>query len=79
MKINVKVFGTLSQLFPDYNPDQGLEVDISEGTKVGDLLAYLKISDNQDGIVIMEGRFLSPDEKLTNGASVQIFQTMYGG
>jgi len=79
MKIKVKLFGTLGQRFPDYSPEKGLEVEISEGARVGDLLAHLKISGHQGGIVVREGRFLSPEERLTNGALVQVFQAMYGG
>jgi sulfur carrier protein ThiS len=79
MKIKVKLFGTLGQRFPDYSPEKGLEVEISEGAEVGALLAHLRISNHQEGIVVQEGRFLSQEEKLTNGALVQVFQAMYGG
>lgn len=79
MKIKIKLFGTLGQRFSDYSPEKGLEVEISEGAKVGDLLARLKISHPQEGIVVQEGRFLALDEKLTNGTLVHVFQAMYGG
>jgi len=52
IKIKVKLFGTLGQRFPDYSPEKGLEVEISEGASVGDLLAHLKISGHQGGIVV---------------------------
>jgi sulfur carrier protein ThiS len=79
MKIKAKVFGTLSQQFPDYSPEQGLELEIQEGTTAGDLLAYLKIPDPEGGIVILNGRPLKKEDELPPGGWVNVFQTMYGG
>jgi len=79
MKINVKLFGTLSQRFPDYHPDQGLDVEIPEGLKVSDLLALLKISPLQGKAVVREGRFLSGEEELMDGSVIQIFQALQEG
>ena len=79
MKITVKLFGTLIQNFPDYSPDQGLEVEIPEGSKVADLLALLKISDSKGGTVVRDGLLLSRDEILTDGSLIQIFQALFGG
>ncbi len=79
MKITVKLFGTLSQNFPDYSPDRGLEVEMQEGSKVADLLALLKIPDAQGGTVVRDGLFLSKEEPLTEGSLIQIFQPLFGG
>jgi sulfur carrier protein ThiS len=79
MKIHAKIFGILRQRFSDYSPDQGLELEVQEGTTAGDLLAYLEISDHQEGVVIMKGRALKREDKLTDGDWVNIFHTMYGG
>ena len=79
MKITVKLFGTLSQNFTDYSPEQGLEVEIPEGSKVSDLLVLLKISDSQGGTVVRDGLFLSKEETLTSGSPIQIFQALFGG
>jgi sulfur carrier protein ThiS len=79
MKITVKLFGTLSDLFPDYDFEKGLELDLVEGTKVADLLALLDISDDQGGTVLMDSRFLSKDETLRPASQVLIFQALNGG
>jgi sulfur carrier protein ThiS len=79
MKITIKLFGTLIEKFPDYLPDQGLEVDLPKGSKVADLLAFLDISEDQGGAVLMDSRFLPKDETLTPGAQVLIFQALNGG
>ena len=79
MKITVKLFGTLSDLFPDYDFEKGLEVDLLAGAKVADLLAHLKISDEQGGTVLMDSRVLPKDEPLTPGSQVLVFQALNGG
>ena len=79
MKITVKLFGTLSELFPDYDFEKGLDLDLPEGSKVADLLTFLEISDDQGGTVLMDSRFLSKDESLTPGSQVLIFQALNGG
>jgi sulfur carrier protein ThiS len=79
MKLNVKLLGRLNNRYPDYLPDQGLEVEIADGSKVGDLLAHLEISASQGGVVIREGRILPKEETLTDGQGVTIFSAMYGG
>jgi sulfur carrier protein ThiS len=79
VEIRVKLFGTLSQRFPGYRPEDGMEVEIQDGATVMDLLTHLKISKSQGGVVSMEGRMLRTDDELRNGASVQVFQAVYGG
>ena len=51
MEIRVKLFGTLSQRFPGYQPENGMEVEIQDGATVLDLLAHLEISKSQGGVV----------------------------
>jgi sulfur carrier protein ThiS len=79
MKVTIKLFGTFSELFPDYDFEQGLDVDLPEGSKVADLLACLNISDVQGGTVLMDSRVLSKDEILPPGSQVLIFQALNGG
>jgi sulfur carrier protein ThiS len=79
MKVTVKLFGTLGDLFSDYDFEKGLEVDLPEGSKVADLLALLSISDDQGGTVLMDNRILLKDEPLPPGSQVLIFQALNGG
>jgi sulfur carrier protein ThiS len=79
MKLTVKLFGTLSEFFPDYDFNRGLEVDLPPDSKVADLLEFLNISEEQGGTVLKDSRFLSPDEILTPGDQVLIFQALNGG
>jgi sulfur carrier protein ThiS len=79
MKVKIKLFGTLSDKFPDYNPHEGMEVEIRDGSKVKDLLAHMGLSQSMRGIVVLEGRVMNVENDLHEGALVQIFQPVFGG
>jgi sulfur carrier protein ThiS len=79
MKMRVKLYGTLSERFPDYQPTQGMEVEIPEGATVKDLLALLEISESQGATVIAEGRVLKADDKMPQGVLVNVLQAIGGG
>ncbi len=77
MKVVVKLYGTLGQQFPGYQPSQGIEVDLPEGATVRDLLAHLRLPER--AIVIVEGRVLPADAGLQGDAPVSVFQPIGGG
>ncbi len=79
MKVRVKLYGTLRRCVPDYRHEDGIEVEIPDGARVKDLLAHLEIPESRKGIVAMEGRIMRPDDKLVDGASVNVLQPVFGG
>ena len=79
MRITAKLFGTLSQQFPDYRRSEGIEVEIPDGATVNDLLAQLGISESKKAVVAMEGRILKGDDTIRHGVPVQIFNAIHGG
>jgi sulfur carrier protein ThiS len=79
MKLRVKLFGTLSQQFPGYQHQHGIEVEIPDGAKVKDLLALLKIGNHKGVSVIMEGRIVKADDTVQRGISVSVLQAISGG
>ncbi len=79
MKIKVKLFGTLGKRFPGYQHEQGMDIEIPDGATIKDLLAHLEISKSFAGVVAVEGKLLSADAGLDNGAEVNIFQSAFGG
>jgi sulfur carrier protein ThiS len=79
MNITVKLFGTLSDLFPEYDFEKGLEVNLTGGSTVADLLALLDISDDRGGTVLLDSRILSREERLNPGSQILIFQALSGG
>lgn len=79
MQVKVKLFGTLSQHFPEYRHSEGLEVELPNGATAKDLLALLQISEVQGVVVISEDRVLKADDEIHTGASVNVLQSVSGG
>ncbi len=79
MKVRVKLFGTLPQRYPDYDPEDGLEVEIPDGARVKDLLAYLELSSSDGGVAAIENLVVNVEEKLKEGVCVRIIQGAFGG
>jgi sulfur carrier protein ThiS len=79
MKLRVKLYGSLSQRFPNYQHSRGIEVEIPDGATVKDLLALLEISESQGAVVALEGRILKADDTIRDGVTVNIFHPLSGG
>jgi hypothetical protein len=79
MKIRVKLFGTLRQYVPDYDPEYGLEIEIPDGAKVQDLLARLEISESNTPIIAIDNRIAKIDDELMEGSWVNLIQRAFGG
>jgi len=79
MQVKVKLYGTLSQRFPDYQLAQGIEVEIPDGATVKDLLALLEISEPRSAIVIVNSRIFKADDEMEGGVPVNVFQAIRGG
>jgi sulfur carrier protein ThiS len=78
VKLNVKIFGTLRQRFPDYT-DSGIEVEVPDGARVRDLLSHLGFSESQRGVVSADGVVLKADDPLRDRISLTVFQPLAGG
>jgi sulfur carrier protein ThiS len=79
MKVRVSLYGTLGRDFPGYRHTMGLDVDIADGSTVGDLLRHLKIVPFRGAAVSVNGRILDTEAKMTDGSHAKIFQTVHGG
>ena len=79
MKVRVKLYGTLSQHFPGYQPSQGIEVEIPDGATARDLLALLEIPESQGAVIVAEGRVLGADDRIQCGVPVSVLQVIHGG
>ena len=79
MQVSVKLFGTLSQQLPDYDPLEGIHVEIPDGAIVKDLLAHLGFTKSDVGIVGLAGQIIRDDSQLRDGVCVNLFNRMAGG
>ena len=79
LRLTVKLYGTLSRSFDDYDHLSGLEVDIPEEASIHDLLDYLNLSSERLGMIYMDGILLNKKSRLKDGAQIKIFQPISGG
>ena len=79
MRLTVKLYGTLSRSFDDYDHLSGLKVDIPEEASIHDLLDYLNLSSERLGMIYMDGILLNKKSRLKDGAQIKIFQPISGG
>ena len=79
MKVNVILYGRLRKHVPDYEPDQGVEIEIPDGGSVDDLLASLNVSKSVGCVALLDGRIISAGDKLHENASVTILEALQGG
>jgi sulfur carrier protein ThiS len=81
MKVKVHLYGSLRQKVPGYRQSQGIEVEISEGATVKDLLTLLQIPvlGSEKAVVAIDGRIRKTNDEIPSGARAEIFQPMHGG
>ncbi|MBU0972773.1 MAG: MoaD/ThiS family protein [Proteobacteria bacterium] len=79
MELTVKLYGTLSGPFDNYDHREGLGVCLAEGSSIGDLLIFLNLNSKGIGMVFMDGRPVKKETRLKEGARVKIFQPIFGG
>jgi hypothetical protein len=79
MRIVVKLFGTLPGRVPEYNPENGLILDVPDGSTVRDVTAGLGLSQDDWGVATCGGRIIDGDRKLFSGAVLHVLEPAHGG
>ena len=79
MKIRVILFGTLRKSFSDHDPVHGMEIEIPEGSTVGDLIAHIDLPAKKFGLVSVDGHLAKAGNRLQENAVVRVFQPIFGG
>lgn len=79
MKIKVGLFGTLGNKFSENDPINGIEIEIHEGSTVGDLLNKLDIPKSKIGIVSIDGKLVPTSMKMKKGNFVKMYHPISGG
>ncbi|MBR9980409.1 MAG: hypothetical protein KFF50_05235 [Desulfatitalea sp.] len=77
--VTVKLYGTLPQRMPAYDPQRGLVVTLGPGATVADLTRQLNLTAEDTGVVALDGRVAQPEDRLPNDAHIRIFQVALGG
>ncbi len=79
IRINAKLFGTLRSHIPGYDHDHGLEVVLTEGRTVRDLIQVLHIPDGESKLFLVRGLAQKLTYELEDGDEVNIFLPIGGG
>ena len=79
VNVRVKLFGLLARRFPGYNPEEGIEIEITQGARVKDLLAQLAISKEEGGVVAVDGLVQKAEAELKDGSIIHVFHLITGG
>ena len=79
MKIRVILFGTLSKSYPVHDPVYGMEVEIPEGSTVGDLISHMDLPAKKFGMISMDGQLVKAGNPLQENVVVRVFQPIFGG
>ena len=79
MKVRIKLFGTLGLRLPDYNHDQGVEMELPDGATIEDLLARLKITKNEKVLVTIDSAVQKADSEIKHRSNVYVFSIASGG
>lgn len=79
LRLTVKLYGTLSRSFDEYDHLSGLEVNIPGEASIHDLLDYLNLSSERLGMIYMDGMLLNKKSRLKDGTQIKIFQPISGG
>ena len=77
--VNVGVFGPLREAFPDLALGENLEVELPDGTTVGELVERLELPVDQVKVVFVNHRIRQDEYKLEDGDRVGIFPPVGGG
>ena len=79
MKVKVQLFGVLGKKLPEFASPEGIEIELPDGSSAGDLLNYLKISEDWGVAVAMDSRLLKYDDLIRDGTEIRLLQTVHGG
>ncbi len=79
MKVSAKLFGTINAYVPGCSHLEAIEVEIPDSGRVKDLLVALRIPRELGAVIVAEGRILTLEDMLYEGASVNILSLTSGG
>lgn len=79
MRVNVKVFATLTRHFPALPLGSALNVELEEGATVEELLKKIGISPSDVIIVLRNGKACQISQVLEEGDILSLFPPVGGG
>jgi len=79
IRAKAKLFATLRRFFPDYDPNEGIDVTLEEGSTMEDLIQALRLPANEARVVLVGGISKKLSDPVKDGDQVNIFTPLGGG
>jgi molybdopterin converting factor small subunit len=79
MKIEMSLYASLSRYAPEGSRGKRFVLEITEGTKIGDLLTQLKVPKDAVKMIFLNGVHAGGDAPLKDGDRLGIFPPVAGG
>jgi len=79
MKVQAKLYGTLSKFYDGYDQAEGINLEVPENTCVRDITKMVKVDEASIGIVTINGKIVKADTAVTDGDEIKFFQPIAGG
>ncbi|MGC9333757.1 MAG: MoaD/ThiS family protein [Anaerolineae bacterium] len=79
MKVSLKLFATFRQYLPPEAKGSVVELEVSPGTRVSELLSGAGVPLQESPMILVNGRGIDSDQVLVEGDVVAVFPAMAGG
>lgn len=83
MKVTLKLFATLADYLPPGHRNNKVDLDLSDGTSVAQVVASLQLPERLTHLVLVNGHYITPAERptttLRNSDQLAIWPPIAGG
>jgi sulfur-carrier protein len=79
LQVRVTLFATLTQFTPGKEPGVPFVIEIPDGSTLADLMALLRLPEEEVKLTFINGRFQQAEYQLKNDDRVGIFPPIGGG
>lgn len=79
MKVTIKLFATLRSYLPEDSGGKSCQMEMDEGSTVGQLLDELNVPQTPSLIILVNAVHGGKDSILNNGDTVAVFPPLAGG
>jgi sulfur-carrier protein len=79
MRVTVKLHATLKKYLPAGVQDEGVSMEVADGTKAGEIIERLGIPPKHAGMLVSGDKYLEVTSVLQEGQEVNVFPPLAGG
>lgn len=79
MKIEIRLFASLTRFMPDKSIKKPYAMEIQEGTTIGDVFKSLHVPEESVKLIFLNGIHATTDQALKDGDTLGVFPALGGG